>query len=289
MVLEAGSLITAKEAERRVLVFENPALRGKSRITQSLYAGLQLILPGEVAPAHRHTASAIRFVLDGDGAYTAVEGEQTIMRRGDFVITPNWAPHDHGNPSKQPMIWLDVLDVPTVNFFDAAFSEHLDREKQSNTRGDGDSYARFGSGVLPDNAPDLIRSPIINYPYARVKPVIERMAKSDDVDPHHGARVRYANPLNGGWATPTMGAQLALLPKGFKGKDYRATDGTIFVCVEGEGATKVEDETFNWTSGDVFVVPSWKRYSHTAKGESVLFSISDRPAQEKLGIWREQP
>jgi gentisate 1,2-dioxygenase len=289
MVLEAGSLITAKEAERRVLVFENPALRGKSRITQSLYAGLQLILPGEIAPAHRHTASAIRFVLDGEGAYTAVEGEKTIMRRGDFVITPNWAPHDHGNPSQQPMIWLDVLDVPTVNFFDAAFSEHLDRETQSNTREDGDSYARYGSGVLPDDAPKgMIRSPIINYPYARIKPVIERMAKADEIDPHHGARVRYANPIDGGWATPTMGAQLALLPKGFKGKDYRSTDGTIFVCVEGEGSTKVENETFDWTPGDVFVVPSWKRHAHTAKSESVMFSISDRPAQEKLGIWREQ-
>jgi gentisate 1,2-dioxygenase len=289
MVLEAGSLITAKEAERRVLVFENPALRGKSRITQSLYAGLQLILPGEVAPAHRHTASAIRFVLDGEGAYTAVEGEKTVMRRGDFVITPNWAPHDHGNPSQQPMIWLDVLDVPTVNFFDAAFSEHLDREMQSNTREDGDSYARYGSGVLPDNMPiGMIRSPIINYPYAEIRPVIERMAKADDVDPHHGARVRYANPLDGGWATPTMGAHLALLPKGFKGRDYRSTDGTIFVCVEGEGSTKLENETFGWTPGDVFVVPSWKRYAHAAKSESVLFSISDRPAQEKLGIWREQ-
>jgi gentisate 1,2-dioxygenase len=187
------------------------------------------------------------------------------------------------------MIWLDVLDVPTVNFFDAAFSEHLDREMQSNTKEDGDSYARYGSGVLPDDAPKgLIRSPIINYPYSRIKPVIERMAKSDDIDPHHGARVRYANPIDGGWATPTMGAHLALLPKGFKGKDYRSTDGAIFVCVEGEGSTKVEDQTFNWSPGDVFVIPSWKRYAHTAKGESVLFSISDRPAQEKLGLWREQ-
>jgi gentisate 1,2-dioxygenase len=288
-VLEAGGIITAKEAERRVLIFENPALRGRSRITQSLYAGLQLILPGEIAGAHRHTASAIRLVLDGEGAYTAVEGEKTVMRRGDLIITANWAVHDHGNPSQQPMIWLDVLDLPTVNFFDAAFAEHMDAESQSNTREDGDSYARYGSGVLPDGAAkDMIRTPIINYPYTRIKPVIERMAKSDDVDPHHGARVRYANPVDGGWVTPTMGAQIALLPKGFKGKDYRSTDGTIFVCVEGEGSTKVEDQIFHWTPGDVFVVPSWNRHAHTAKSESVLFSISDRPAQEKLGIWREQ-
>src|SRR5690606_7688834 len=166
---------------------------------------------------------------------------------------------------------------------------HLDQESQSNTKEDGDSYARYGSGVLPDSAPrGMIRSPIINYPYAKVRPVIERMAKSDDIDLHHGARVRYTNPINGGWATPTMGAQIALLPKGFMGKDYRSTDGTIFVCVDGEGSTRVDGQTFNWGPGDVFVAPSWKTYAHTAKGESVLFSISDRPAQESLGIWREQ-
>ncbi len=126
MVMESADLITAKEAERRVLVLENPALRGQSRITQSLYAGLQLIMPGEVAPAHRHTASAIRFILDGAGAYTAVEGERTYMSPGDFVLTPNWAYHDHGNTSDKPMIWLDVLDLPTINFYETMFSEHLD-------------------------------------------------------------------------------------------------------------------------------------------------------------------
>ena len=104
-VSEAGSIISAQEASRRVLVLENPLLRGKSRITQSLYAGLQLILPGEIAPPHRHAASAIRFILDGEGAYTQVDGEKTIMSRGDFVTTPHWTMHDHGNESKKPMIW----------------------------------------------------------------------------------------------------------------------------------------------------------------------------------------
>ena len=126
LMLEAGDVISAEEAERRVLVLENPGLRGKSRATNTLFAGLQLILPGEIAPAHRHTASAIRFVLDGEGAYTAVEGERTVMKPGDFVITANWAAHDHGNTSSKPMVWLDVLDLPTVNFFESMFAEHLD-------------------------------------------------------------------------------------------------------------------------------------------------------------------
>ena len=103
----------------------------------------------------------------------------------------------------------------------------------------------------------------------------------------HGARVRYANPINGGPVLPTMGASLALLPKGFKGERYRSTDGTIFVCVEGQGATKVGDTVLEWSPNDIFVVPPLKPFAHTADKEAVLFSISDRPAQEALGIWRE--
>ncbi len=292
MVLESAELISAKEAERRVLVLENPALRGQSRITQTLYAGLQLIMPGEIAPAHRHTASAIRFIVDGNGAYTSVEGERTYMSPGDFVLTANWMAHDHGNTSERPMIWLDVLDLPTVNFFESMFAEHLEDESQTVRLQDGDSAAFFASGVLPDGAhvgalPPGKLSPVVNYTYARTRPILERLYKAGKVDRRHGARVRYANPATGGWVMPTMGAQLALLPPGFTGERYRSTDGTIFVCVEGEGATRIGDKEFAWSAGDVFVAPSWQFYSHTAGPESVLFSISDRPAQEALGIWRE--
>lgn len=288
MVMESAALITPEEAQRRVLVLENPRLRGKSRATQSLYAGLQLIMPGEIAPPHIHSAAAIRFVLEGQGAYTQVDGEMTVMSPGDFVITPSQTIHDHGNTSDRPMIWLDVLDVPTVNFFEASFYQHIDAEKQNTRRESGDSAIRFGSGVLPDGTDVTPKnSPIINYTYARTRPILERLHKTGDIDPRHGTRVRYANPFNGGWVTPTMGAHLSLLPKGFKGEDYRATDSTIFVCVEGRGATKVDGETLEWGPRDIFVVPSWKTYAHSAPEESVLFSISDRPAQESLGFWRE--
>ena len=114
--MESGGLITAEEAERRVLILENPGMRGESKATNTLFAGVQMILPGEVAPAHQHVSSAIRFVLDGEGAYTAVEGEKSFMSPGDFVITANWAPHDHGNTSDKPMLWLDVLDFPAGEF-----------------------------------------------------------------------------------------------------------------------------------------------------------------------------
>ncbi len=145
-VLESGGLITAEEAQRRVLILENPAMHGESKATNTLFAGIQMILPNEVAPAHRHVSSAIRFVLDGEGAYTAVEGEKAYMSRGDFVITANWAPHDHGNTSDKPMLWLDVLDFPAVNFYEASFAEHFDDATQSTTRQDGELAVvlRFG-------------------------------------------------------------------------------------------------------------------------------------------------
>ncbi|MGC2156022.1 MAG: cupin domain-containing protein, partial [Pseudolabrys sp.] len=256
----------------------------------SLFAGIQLIMPGEIADAHQHVASAIRFVLKGKGAYTAVEGEKSSMEHGDFIITANWAPHDHGNPGKEPVIWLDVLDMPTVNHFQASFANHFDEKMQNVNHEDGDSFERYATGVLPDGTSDAFmkRSPVINYPYAKMRPILERLKKTGDVDKRHGARVRYANPINGGPVLPTMGASLALLPKGFKGEPYRSTDGTIFAVADGSGTTTIDGKPFEWGVNDVFVVPPWKRYSHTVTGgDAVLFSISDRPAQEALGIWRE--
>jgi gentisate 1,2-dioxygenase len=289
LMLEAGDVITAEEAERRVLVLENPGEPGKSRITNSLFAGIQLIMPGEIADAHQHVASAIRFVLKGRGAYTAVEGEKSNMEHGDFIITANWAPHDHGNPGKEPVMWLDVLDMPTVNHFQASFANHFDEKMQNVNHEDGDSFERYATGVLPDGTSDVFqkRSPVINYPYAKMRPILERLKKTGDVDKRHGARVRYANPINGGPVLPTMGANLSLLPKGFKGEPYRSTDGTVFCVAEGRGATTVDGKELSWGVNDVFVVPPWKRYQHSASEEAVLFSISDRPAQESLGIWRE--
>ena len=162
-MLEAGTLITTKEAGRSVLVLENPGLRGQSKITTDLYAGVQLVLPGEVAPAHRHTQSALRFVLEGAGAYTAVNGERTIMNEGDFIITPPWAWHDHGNPSDKPIFWLDGLDIPVVQFLDASFAEHLDQDEQPIFRPVGDSDARYGANLLPlDHKSGGASSPVFN-------------------------------------------------------------------------------------------------------------------------------
>jgi gentisate 1,2-dioxygenase len=288
-LMQSGSLITAKEAERRVLILENPGLKGQTSITHSLFAGLQLILPGEVAPAHRHTPAALRFIIEGDGAYTAVDGERTAMHPGDFVITPSWTWHDHGNDTDAPMVWLDGLDIPLVRMLDAVFAERGSAEVQAVTKPEGDSTARYANNLLPvDWQPAVKTSPVFNYPYSKSRESLSVLARNEDPDPCHGHKMRYVNPASGDWAMPTIGTCIQLLPKGFATRPYRSTDATVFVAVEGEGETRVGDKVMKWQPRDIFVIPSWMSVSHHAETEAVLFSYSDRPVQEKLGLWREQ-
>ena len=288
-LIEAAGIISAKEAERRVLILENPGLKGTSKVTTSLYCGVQCVMPGEVAPAHRHTQSALRFVLESQGGFTAVAGEKTEMHYGDFVITPNWEWHDHGNTTGEPIFWLDGLDIPVVQFFDASFAEGLGEDQQPINRPEGDSSARYGANMLPlgyeRSAPT---SPIFSYPYERSREALEKMRESEEWDPCHGLKMRYINPVDGSWAMPTIGTCLQLLPKGFKTAPYRATDATVFVAVEGNGTTTVGDHEITWGPRDVFVVPSWHEAVHAVGEDAVLFSYSDRPIQEKLGLFHER-
>ena len=288
-LMRAGGLITAKEAERRVLILENPGMKGQTCITHSLFAGLQLILPGEVAPAHRHAQSALRFIVEGHGAYTAVEGERTLMEPGDFVITPSWTWHDHGNETTQPMVWLDGLDIPIVRIFDAGFAEQLNADSQSVARPAGDSLARYGANMVPvDWKPDRTSSPVFSYPYSRSRDALTTLARNGEPDACHGYKLRYINPTSGGSAMPTIGAFMALLPAGFQTAPYRSTDGTVYSVVEGTGETVIGDTVFRWKPRDLFVVPAWARHHHRANGDAVLFSFSDRPVQDVLSLWREE-
>ena len=292
--MRAGQAITAEEAVRRVLILENPALRGQSAVTQSLYAGLQLILPDEIAPSHRHTQSALRFIVEGSGAYTAVDGERTTMHPGDFIITPSWTWHDHGSNADGPVVWLDGLDIPMIRFFDAGFSENNASKSQAVTRAEGTSLARYGHNMAPvrHEAPFGVTSPIFSYPYERSREALERLERDAPVDSWDGVKLRYINPLTGGSPMPTMATFMQKLPAGFAGKPCRQTDGAVYSVVEGQGTAVIEsgDQTLRIEFGprDHFVVPSW----HTARFAShtgcVLFSYSDRPEHQALGIHHEE-
>ena len=287
LLMEAGGRITAEKAERRVVVLANPGLPGDLSITDTLYAGLQLILPGEIAPAHRHSQSALRFVVEGEGAYTAVDGERTTMRPGDFVITPSWTWHDHGGGS-DPVVWMDGLDVPLVGFLHAEFREDHKDKAQATPRPEGDALARYGSGLMPvDMDRGSHASPVFSYPYERSRAALEQLKRSGDPDPWHGHRLKYVNPANGGWAMPTIGPTLALLPRGLKTLSYKSTDGAVAMLVEGRLRAEIDGESFTLGPKDVLALPGWRPYRLEALEECVVFAFSDRPVHEKLGLFRE--
>jgi gentisate 1,2-dioxygenase len=301
-LMRAGEVITAQEAIRRVLILENPALRGQSCATQALYAGLQLILPGEVAPSHRHTQSALRFIVEGQGAYTAVNGERATMKPGDFIITPSWTWHDHGHEHSDPVVWLDGLDIPLVRFLDTGFAENGSADKQKLTKQEGVSFASFGYNMAPvrctsSNSPFGLTSPIFSYPYERTREALDKLERQAPVDPCDGIKLRYLNPLTGGSPMPTMATFMQRLPAGFRGQPYRQTDGTIVSVVEGSGVAKLttgggknaeHTYTFSFKARDHFVIPSWTRTQLESEAGSVLFSYSDLPVQQALGMYREE-
>ena len=289
-LIESGDLITAKEAERRVLILENPGMRGNSSVTTSLYAGLQLVTPGECAPAHRHSQSALRLVLETSaGAHTTVNGERTPMHFGDFIITPPWGWHDHGNDGDAPAIWLDGLDVPIVSLFDTSFAEEYGEDQQPLTRKSGDSLARYANNLLPVGYESGGKaSPIFNYPYQKARESLDALLAQGEIDPWHGIKMQYINPIDGGSAMPTMSTFIQMLPKGLQTQPYQSTDATVFVALEGSGVTRIDGQDFAWGPRDIVVVPSWKPVQHRADDDAVLFSFSDRVAQEKLGLFREK-
>jgi gentisate 1,2-dioxygenase len=288
-LLEAASLISKEQAERRVLVLENPALRGTTFITTTLYAGLQIIMPGEIARSHRHTPSALRFLVEGEGGYTVVNGERATMHAGDFVVTPAWSWHSHGNDGGEPVVWMDGLDTPFGRFFGATFRENHVGAENARPRDDGAALAAYGANMLPvDFKPMGAESPVLIYPYARSREALHRLARDERPHPAHGIKLRYSNPATGRHPFPTMGVFMQLLPAGFAGERYRATDGTVFNVVEGAGSVEIGGENFAFAAHDSFVVPSWCPYRLTSARETVLFSFSDRAAQEALGFWREE-
>jgi gentisate 1,2-dioxygenase len=287
--LTAGQLLTAEQAERRVIVLENPAFKGKAQITTSLYAGVQMILPGEVARTHRHTASALRLILQGAGGYTVVNGEKVSMHRGDFIVTPSWSAHDHGSEGSEPVIWLDGLDVPIVNLLNAGFAEDVGNGRQAPVRSSEDSVWRYGSGLVPvGHASNSSECAMFWYPYSRTREALVAIASSGECDECEGIRSAFTNPTTGASPIRTMGAFMQLLPAGFAGTPLRSTDGAVYAVVEGHGRVTVGGDIWDVGPSDIFVVPGWTWHRFDAQDRMIVFSFSDRPLQQQLGVWREE-
>jgi gentisate 1,2-dioxygenase len=290
LLLESGALISAAEAERRVLILENPGMPGMSRITQTLYAGLQLILPGEMAPAHRHSQNALRFIMDGDGAFTALDGERAYMHKNDLVLTPGMLWHDHGNETVEPMIWLDGLDIPLVQMLDGSYVEHRDdRGPWPTGRPAGDAQLRWGRNMRParEKSHAAGGNPLFVYPFAEWRETLEVLRRSDEPHAHDGYLMEFVNPKDGGPVMTTISAFARLVPRDFATRPMRTTDGMVHVVVEGSGTMKIDGRAFPLEPGEIIVTPSWSERSIKAQEDLILFSYSDRATQQKLSLWRE--
>lgn len=289
-VVEAGSLVSGEDAERRTLMLENPSMRGARRITEALYSGLQCIMPGEIAEPHRHSPSALRMVIESEGGYTSVNGEKCDMMPGDLILNPSWHWHGHGVESDKIHISMTCLDVPLVRFLGPVFAEAW----TGNTRfpdgpPEGDSRARYGANMLPmDGRSPSATSPIFRYPYTETKDALKRLSAAGNIDACHGVKMEYINPDNAGPVLPTLSAFMQRLPAGFQGEDYRSTAAWVYHAVEGSGQTIVDNQILEWGPKDIFVIPAWYRHRHEASSDSFLYSFSDKGVHQKLGLFREQ-
>jgi gentisate 1,2-dioxygenase len=251
---------------------------------------VQLVKPGEVAEAHRHSFAATRFIVQGGGAYTTVDGEALWLSAGDYVTTPGWCWHDHANPSPDPIVWLDIHDNPFVGGkLNVRFGEKYPEPTQPFTVRDGASKDMMGSvrRISKDAHP---AHQAAAYPWAEVRPALERAAGDGPADPYDGVMLDYTNPVSGSHLLPTIGVRIQMLQPKERTQPHRHTSYTIYHVVEGEGVSVVGDKRFEWSKGDCFTVPNWEWHTHEQSGSqpAVLFSVHDQPILEAFDLYREE-
>ena len=277
--------------ERRAMQLFNPGLNGQWATTSTLIAAVQVLLPGETARAHRHSPAAIRFIMQGNGAYTAVEGEKVVMREGDLVLTPSWQWHDHGNETKETVVWMDGLDVPLVKSLNAMFFEMNAEWRAPATKPVNGSKDEYGHGRL---APTWTTSrpkfsPLMLYAWEQTLEALHAL-RDREGSPHEGISLEYTHALTGGPVMPTIGCRVQLIRKGEKLRPYRVAASSVFCVRQAKGRSVIGGNTFEWEKGDIVAVPSWAEQEHACSGaeDAILFSITDRPVLEALGLYREE-
>ena len=290
--LRATELVGTAQAERRVLRLLNPGLGGRTATTNTLFGGIQIVMPGEVARAHRHTPSALRFIIESEGGYTNVNGEPIPMLPGDLVLTPNWTWHDHANDTTKPMIWLDGLDVPLVNLLESAFFQDYESETQALSEDSGASLLKYGAGALRPawESPPEWPSPLLHYPWSQAREALTKLTGVTAGSPFDGVVLEYVNPATNGPVMPTIACTIHMLRPGERTKMHRHTSSAIYHAVEGSGYAEIEGQRLDWADKDVFCVPgwTWHRYANPSDRPAFLFSYSDVPVLRSIGLYREE-
>lgn len=295
-IARAPDLVSPEKAGRRVIMLVNPGRRDVSAAVGLLYSGVQIMRAGESTSAHRHMANALRFIMEGSGAYTIVDGERMLLGARDFVLTPNGTWHDHGVDADGKLcIWQDGLDIPLVNALDANFyTVHPDVTQKSNRPVDA-SFKLYGAGFIQ---PAFLRkswtndySPLLKFPWDTTYEALARSAPVTDGSPYDGVIMEYVNPLTGGPVMKTIGASMQMLRPGERTRAHRHTGSFVYQVAKGQGFSVIDGRRFDWRERDIFVVPSWSIHEHangSATEDACLFSFNDLPVMHALGIYAEE-
>lgn len=282
---KAIKFVSPADVERRVLNFSNPhvpKVAGRAPTTRIISAGLQTLLPGETARAHRHSIDALRFVLEGQGAVTVVDGKECPMSEGDLILTPGWTWHEHVHRGDAPIIWLDVLNGALHRFLGTARFEAGPANAMPATVPD----AAFASAaLLPESdAPQRPHSPLFRYPYAAAVAALAGAPIARD-----GARhVHYVDPMTGGPAIPMMDIRIVELAPGQATRNVRTSSSAICAVVEGDGESTIGTTGISWSARDVFTLPAGSWISHHSSRPARLFMVSDREVYRRLGLLEEE-
>lgn len=291
----SGALVpVGRGGERRAIGLSNPGLGGNAYVTPTLWCAIQYLGPKETAPEHRHSQNALRFVVEGEGVWTVVNGDPVRMSRGDFLLTPGWSFHGHHNETDQPMAWIDGLDIPFSYQNDVGFFEFgSDRVTDYSTpRFSRSERLWCNPGLRPlSKLQDTVSSPIGAYRWEftdhalNEQLLLEEEGHPATVEQGHAA-VRYVNPTNGGDVMPTIRAQFHRLREGTETPARREVGSSVFQVFEGRGNVSLNGTTYGLSKGDIFVVPSWVSWSLQAETQFDLFHFSDAPIIERLNFNR---
>lgn len=281
LIGDAASAVNMEDAERRVLILNNPGIAGQGA-APNLSVNLQVLMPGEKARPHRHTMHALRFVLEGTGATTTVEGKVCLMLPGDLVLTPGWTWHEHANDTKERSVWVDALDVPVHGYLDSRIFEPGPTHGMLELPPD----AVYAAGLAPDKPmSSSSSSPMFRYPWDAAVKALEALRPSAD----GSRRLRYTNPTNGGAVLSTIDCYVLGLAKGAETEAYRTNSNAVCVVAEGEGQSRIGDDVVTWGPKDIFSLPHGQWISHKAStADAKLFQITDRELFRRLDfLWDE--
>jgi gentisate 1,2-dioxygenase len=289
LLLRAGELTPIEKAERRVLVLANPG-HGleKMQASAAIYLGMQLLLPGEWAPSHRHTPNAVRMIVEGEGAYTTVDGQKCPMSRGDLILTPTGLWHEHGHDGREPVVWLDVLDLPLVYYLEASY--HVDGPRQQVRPGHGEqAYAR--GGLLPTPVFERTRQayPMLRYPWSEAKAALQALAAADAAP--EAVQLTYVNPETGAHAENILGFYALMLRPGQTLRLPVRSPASVFHVIEGGARVDVEGESFTLAEADTCCAPGYSAVTlanRSAGAPAFLFIADETPLHTKLGVFEHR-